>query len=255
MTGKELTKFNFQGDNLEVIKDNETLWISVRRVCEALGIDSKSQMKKLQEKEWACVVIITSHDASGRKQGIFMIDLDSLPMWLATINANKVASHVRLKLEAYQKEASKVLRKLFFETNNIEDIKRHNLVIKYMNVLSKRNLPDNIRRVAEHELSALTSASIGTYENSDEKGLVWDDRLVISVDSFLKDNGLLDSEIKKYSNIFSKILKKLYKKKHGYDTDIYTLADKDLFILAFKDFIKDRMDFAEKLERRLTVAN
>ena len=61
-----LVKFNFHGDELDVIKEQDKLWISVRRVCEALGLDKATQMRKLKEKEWACVVMMTTHDVTDR---------------------------------------------------------------------------------------------------------------------------------------------------------------------------------------------
>ena len=81
-----IVPFNFYGDNLEVVKESDTLWISVRRVCEALGLDRKSQQKKLQEKPWATGVIITLPDARARNRDAFLVDLDTLLMWLATIS-------------------------------------------------------------------------------------------------------------------------------------------------------------------------
>lgn len=109
-----MVKFNFHGDELDVIKEGETLWVSVRRVCEALGLNVDGQRVKLKDKEWACTEIISVHDISGRIQEIFMIDLDSLPMWLAGIDTGRANPEARPKLIAYQKECAKALRDYWF---------------------------------------------------------------------------------------------------------------------------------------------
>jgi hypothetical protein len=87
----------------------------VRRVCEVLTVTLPGQMTKLKGAPWACITTIVTHDASGRKQEAFCIDLDSLPMWLATIDVGRVKSATakRLLIE-YQRKAARVLRNYFF---------------------------------------------------------------------------------------------------------------------------------------------
>ncbi|MFI5301351.1 MAG: phage antirepressor N-terminal domain-containing protein [Polyangiales bacterium] len=70
--------------------------VAIRRVCEALGVATQRQLTKLHGKAWACVTIMVTHDSSGRKQEVACIDLDSLPMWLATIDPSRVAPAVAL---------------------------------------------------------------------------------------------------------------------------------------------------------------
>lgn len=104
----------FHGDIIEAFRDERGVWVSVRRICESLGLDPSSQRQKLQAKPWCRAVMNTSHDASGRQQSIYMVHLDCLPMWLATIEVSRVGEEVRPKLVAYQKECAQVLRDHFF---------------------------------------------------------------------------------------------------------------------------------------------
>lgn len=57
--------------------------VAVYRVCEALGIDTEGQRKKLKELQWARTTMIVARDKLGKKKEVFAIDLKSLPMWLA----------------------------------------------------------------------------------------------------------------------------------------------------------------------------
>jgi hypothetical protein len=104
----------FEGDALEVVRDERGVWVSTRRACEALELDFSAQRSKLETKEWATVAIITTVGADGKPRDMHMLHLDALPMWLATIDTNRVADHVRPKLAKYQRECARVLRDHFF---------------------------------------------------------------------------------------------------------------------------------------------
>jgi hypothetical protein len=54
-----------------------------------------------------------ARDASGREQRMFSVHLDTVPMWLATIETGRVRPEVREKLVRYQKEAARVLAEHF----------------------------------------------------------------------------------------------------------------------------------------------
>jgi hypothetical protein len=108
----------FHDDTLEAIQvAPDKVYVSLRRCCECLGIDFASQYRRLTDKArspWACIVVMTIQDVSGRQQESCLIDLDTLPMWLATIDVSRVTEGVRPKLVQYQKECVQVLRDHFF---------------------------------------------------------------------------------------------------------------------------------------------
>jgi hypothetical protein len=106
----ELVKVQFHGDMLDAVQDGDgKVWVSLRRCCENLGLSIQGQHSKLKNKPWACIKEILIHDASGREQPATMLHLDTLPMWLASIEPNKVKAAIREKLVKYQKECAKVL--------------------------------------------------------------------------------------------------------------------------------------------------
>jgi hypothetical protein len=84
-------------------------------VCDSLGVKADAQREKLKSKPWACTSIIDVQDSTGRVQELAMVDLESLPLWLATIDSNRVAELVRPKLVDYQKECARVLRDHFLK--------------------------------------------------------------------------------------------------------------------------------------------
>jgi hypothetical protein len=109
----ELVKVSFHGDIIEAIQDERGVWASIRRICEGLGVTTQSQLAKLKNKPWAVITMIVTTGPDGKQYENAMISLDSLPMWLATIEPSRVKEEVRPKLERYQKECAKVLAEHF----------------------------------------------------------------------------------------------------------------------------------------------
>jgi hypothetical protein len=104
-----IVKVPFHGDELLAARDERGVWVPIKRVCEALGIDNAAQQIKLKGKAWATVAIIPTVADDGKDRELFCIHVDSLPMWLATIETAKVKPTARKKLERYQCEAAKAL--------------------------------------------------------------------------------------------------------------------------------------------------
>lgn len=111
----DLVSVEFYGDSLEATQTPDgRVWVSLRRCCESLGVAVQRQLEKLKSKHWACVTEMVTRDTSGRNQSAVMVELDTLPLWLASIEPNKVNPEVRDKLVRYQKEAAKVLADHFY---------------------------------------------------------------------------------------------------------------------------------------------
>ena len=109
-----MQRVNVCGADLEACNADGLVHVSVKRVCEALGIDDDAQRVKLQNQPWAATLMIKATAPDGKKYEAFCIELDSLPMWLATIHAGKVKPEARARLVAFQCEAKRVLADHFF---------------------------------------------------------------------------------------------------------------------------------------------
>ena len=103
----------FQGDEIEAVREGTDVWVALRDPCRALGLDMEGQRQRLARSGWAgtCVMQVPS---PGGPQATAMVHLDSLPMWLATVQASRVKAAVRPKLIAYQKDCARVLRDHYF---------------------------------------------------------------------------------------------------------------------------------------------
>jgi hypothetical protein len=103
----------FQSDEIQAIREGEQVWVSVKRVCENLGVAFSSQLQKLRKKRWAVVSMINTTGPDGKTYSAACLALDSVPMWLAGIDERKVREDLRDKLVAYQRECAKVLAEYF----------------------------------------------------------------------------------------------------------------------------------------------
>jgi len=109
----DMMTVEFDGDTLIAIKVGDEIWVVIKRVCEALRLDYSSQLSKLKSCAWAGVAKFTIPSAGGTQRAN-CIPLKRLPMWLATIELNKVSPDIRAKLERYQARAAEALYDHFF---------------------------------------------------------------------------------------------------------------------------------------------
>jgi len=106
-----LVAINFHGDQIVTFQHQGEPYVAMRRVVENLGLSWPAQRVKLAEgnRRFLCSDIAT-HDTTGRLQQMLAMPVAKLPLWLATINPNKIPDPVkRAKIELYQAESAIVL--------------------------------------------------------------------------------------------------------------------------------------------------
>lgn len=109
----ELVRVPFNGGTLSAAMVNGEPHVSVRHVCDALGVAVQSQLRKLRSRSWATVINLTMVAQDGKSREMALVDRRTLTMWLATISVNAVAEDAREVLAAYQEEAADALDAYF----------------------------------------------------------------------------------------------------------------------------------------------
>lgn len=104
-----IKKFNFHGDDLDVVSTDGEHYVVLARLCEPLGLRVDGQAEKLRALPWARTQKIWVRDPRGQMQEVVCLSIRSVAGWLFTINAGKVAPHLREKLALYQRECADVL--------------------------------------------------------------------------------------------------------------------------------------------------
>lgn len=103
-----LVAIEFHGDQIVTFQHDGVAYVAMRRVVENLGMSWGSQFTKLANAvaKFHCTDIETV-DAAGRSYAMMAMPVAKLPLWLATINPNKIADPIkREKIELYQAESA-----------------------------------------------------------------------------------------------------------------------------------------------------
>src|SRR5947209_2996136 len=91
----ELVPVPFHGDVIEAAKTEDGVYVPLRRLCDNLGLQSHGQAEKLRHRAWANTQMICLLDSAGREFEMLCLHLDSVPMWLATIEPSRVKEELR----------------------------------------------------------------------------------------------------------------------------------------------------------------
>ena len=110
--------------------DNEgEIWVAIRPIVKSLGLNSGSQWRKLKFLEQKGVALkATDTEVEGNKVKMIFINLYDLPVYLYSININKVRPELREKIKKFQVETTKAIReywknKIRKEKEEIEKLK------------------------------------------------------------------------------------------------------------------------------------
>ena len=107
----------FYDDELTAVQaDNGQIYVSIRHMCEALGIDNNGQQQRIRNHtilsngRRACKL-----HALGKRsaQTNYVLRVDLVPLWLSGIRTKSVKAEIRPKLERFQQEAANVLWEAF----------------------------------------------------------------------------------------------------------------------------------------------
>ncbi len=89
--------------------------VSLRHACEAIGLATDSQRRKLRSRSWAVVTQEVSTGSDGKSYEMTMIDRRTFTYWLGGLDENKVSEAAKPILIAFQAEAADALDNYFNE--------------------------------------------------------------------------------------------------------------------------------------------
>ncbi|MCM1140502.1 MAG: phage antirepressor N-terminal domain-containing protein [Muribaculum sp.] len=109
MENKPIAHIN--GTQIVTVENNGDVFVPINPICDALGIDAKTQRDKIQEDEFLSSTggIIPSVAADGKERDMFCLPLRYVYGWLATINPGKVAPEAKEAVSKYRRECYEVL--------------------------------------------------------------------------------------------------------------------------------------------------
>ena len=155
-----ISKIN--GVDIVTVDRDGDVFVPIKPICVALGIEAAPQRDKLQKDEFFNSVgtIIVSTGADGKSYDMYALPLKFIYGWLATINPGKVSGEAREAVARYRRECYDVLYEHFtgsmrrtIETNNTEI----ELLKQINSAISDEKEAKNRRKKAEDALDKLRS--------------------------------------------------------------------------------------------------
>lgn len=110
---REIVKVPFRGGHLLATQDNAGIWVSIKRMCEDIGLDYWTQLRKLKEATWATIVMMPTVAEDGKHRDMAMLNAKCVAKWMSELNPKKVDPALRPAIEEYQAKARDVLAAYF----------------------------------------------------------------------------------------------------------------------------------------------
>lgn len=99
----------FHGDTIYCVTFQSQPYTSMRPIVENLGLDWKTQTRKLNANKERWGVVIMTTPSKGGDQETLCMPVRKLPAFMASINPKKVRPELREKIELYQNECDDAL--------------------------------------------------------------------------------------------------------------------------------------------------
>lgn len=102
--------FEFYGETyVAYLADDRQFYISLNDMCRGLGVDARSQRRRIQEDEAITDKLVnlpmeTPYQDSTRIQDVACLNLRALPYWMGTIDARRVKDEVRPKVILFKRD-------------------------------------------------------------------------------------------------------------------------------------------------------
>ncbi|ANB54850.1 hypothetical protein WM43_20420 [Aeromonas veronii] len=100
----------FHGSNLYLVDHQGDPYVPMKPVVEGMGLDWKTQHRKMTAKFNSCMVEMTTQlPGDTQNRAVTCLPLRKLPAWLYSVQPGKVSPEIREKVAAYQEECDEVL--------------------------------------------------------------------------------------------------------------------------------------------------
>ncbi len=223
----------FHGDTLQAVEQDGQVWVVVKRICEPLGLDYEGQRQRLVKQPWAVTCKIQVTAADSKNYETFCLALDSVPMWLATIQPNKVSVQTREALVRYQRECRDVLARHFMPKEAIEPSTPEDLIVQQALALqAQRRRLDAMQKdlgtiqtsvqelqAAEAQRQTAEAQALEDLRSLPEPSVkVADKSLRATINECIRQYGITHGGGAAYTEAWQKVYREL-KYRHSFDVD------------------------------------
>lgn len=111
LTSSHVSAINFHGTDLYLTEHNGEPYTPMKPIVEGMGLDWKSQHRKLTDNKERWGMVILTIPTAGEQQAALCMPVRKLPAFFASISVNKVRTELRPIIRLYQNECDDVLWK------------------------------------------------------------------------------------------------------------------------------------------------
>ncbi len=131
------------GVNIITVYEEGQIWVALKPIAEALGLDWSGQRAKLNRlKEEGMGISPYPVKTNGGKQKMLFIRLEDLPIYLYSINISKVKPEIKPKLLKFKRETAEVIRNYWMNKFKEEEEKLEKLKTEYNQLVKElRQIP------------------------------------------------------------------------------------------------------------------
>jgi hypothetical protein len=201
---KELTRVPFHDTTIYTTADGA--YVALRPVCETLGLDANGQWQRLRRRSWATACMMHAVAADGKKREMTFIDRRTFAMWLATIDTGRIKDErSRALIDAYQCEAADALDRYFNEGVAVNPRTEAKELMELIALAKGAVSPDHL----EAKARIILARAMGEAPQIEAQA-----RPLYAQD-FKIQQGATRDEVRRYSSVFGKEVKKAYKSAHA----------------------------------------
>ena len=153
----------FQGASLLSKKIGSIVWVALRPIINAMGLDLNSQLVKIKKDSRFNCRVIPMVGTDGKNRDMMSLDAYQIPAFLYSINPNKVRKDLRERIITFQAETFKAINDYW---NKGEAKRNHHVVIGYKSQIVQHNT--KIRKL-EDAIEVLKGQKALSFKNKDEK--------------------------------------------------------------------------------------
>lgn len=214
----------FHGTNIQSVEIDGKPHVFFKPMVDTLGMDNRSQLRRLENKSWASMVKMTTQlPGDTQRREHITVDIRTLTMWLATIDENRVSEEARPLVVTYQSEVADAIEAYWSKGGAINPRANEH----QMNALLRQTqMQMELCQVAKgliHPDHLEAKARIVLARGLGEAPELNPETRPLYAQDYLKEKNLSAKQRRSKAPMFGKRLKKLYVEKYGREPEKYDM--------------------------------
>jgi uncharacterized tellurite resistance protein B-like protein len=132
------TKLIAKVNNVDIIATSDEQLVAIKPICQALGIDHKSQWQKIKDDEdlSSAGMLYATTGADGKQYEMYCLPIRYIFGWLFSINPKNVKPEARQSVRTYRKACYNALYDYFFK-QPMKQLEQNQIEISLLEQLSE----------------------------------------------------------------------------------------------------------------------